>query len=307
MTGSAPSPPASVLAARAAARARLRYCRDADLRVPLRNGHLFEVMQGMSDDPVSACEECGAAVERVFHPVAVHFKGSGFYTTDYAKKKAPAGSGDSGDSKGGDSKGESKSEGQDSKSESKSSDAKPATKSSSSSTDAGPRPRSHPEDLEVDAMPSCRFLVRSPGAAGRLLDRLAARQLLDCAAALALADEDAAAGAGAGVLLAEDVGVAAAAEDRRDGNLRQGQPAHVADEGPGRVPADPWALDEVVGQAQRVGEPALDPVQQDLLARGPVEVGLARVAVVLADSRQRQGLVTLEGVLARGSLIETPP
>ncbi len=103
------------------------------------NGHLFEVMQGMSDDPVSACEECGAAVERVFHPVAVHFKGSGFYTTDYAKKKAPAGSGDSGeskggDSKGGDSKGESKSEAQgDSKSESKSSDAKPATKSSSSS------------------------------------------------------------------------------------------------------------------------------------------------------------------------------
>jgi putative FmdB family regulatory protein len=104
------------------------------------NGHLFEVMQGMSDDPVSACEECGAPVERVFHPVAVHFKGSGFYTTDYAKKKAPAGSGDSGDSKGGDSKSESKSEAQgdsggsgDSKSESKSSDAKPATKSSTSS------------------------------------------------------------------------------------------------------------------------------------------------------------------------------
>ena len=88
----------------------------------------------MSDDPVETCEVCGAPVERVFHPVAVHFKGSGFYTTDYAKKKAPAGSGDSGESKGGDSKGESKSEAQgDSKSESKSSDAKPATKSSSSS------------------------------------------------------------------------------------------------------------------------------------------------------------------------------
>ena len=35
---------------------------------------------------MSACPECGAPVERVFHPVAVHFKGSGFYTTDYARK-----------------------------------------------------------------------------------------------------------------------------------------------------------------------------------------------------------------------------
>ena len=51
-----------------------------------RNGHTFEVFQSMSDDPVDTCEECGAPVERVFHPVAVHFKGSGFYTTDYARK-----------------------------------------------------------------------------------------------------------------------------------------------------------------------------------------------------------------------------
>jgi putative FmdB family regulatory protein len=47
------------------------------------NGHLFEVMQRITDDPVTSCEECGAAVQRVFHPVAVHFKGSGFYNTDY--------------------------------------------------------------------------------------------------------------------------------------------------------------------------------------------------------------------------------
>jgi putative FmdB family regulatory protein len=58
------------------------------------NGHDFEVVQRMTDDPVSACEVCGAPVERVFRPVAVHFKGSGFYTTDYARKGA-----DSGDSK----------------------------------------------------------------------------------------------------------------------------------------------------------------------------------------------------------------
>ena len=49
-------------------------------------GHVFEVMQKMTDDPVTACETCGAPVQRVFHPVAVHFKGSGFYNTDYGKK-----------------------------------------------------------------------------------------------------------------------------------------------------------------------------------------------------------------------------
>jgi putative FmdB family regulatory protein len=61
------------------------------------NGHTFEVIQSMSDDPVEMCEVCGAPVERVFHPIAVHFKGSGFYTTDYAKK-AKAGAAKDGDS-----------------------------------------------------------------------------------------------------------------------------------------------------------------------------------------------------------------
>jgi putative FmdB family regulatory protein len=51
-------------------------------------GHTFEVIQRMTDDPLTLCEEHGAPVQRVFHPVAVHFKGSGFYNTDYGKKKA---------------------------------------------------------------------------------------------------------------------------------------------------------------------------------------------------------------------------
>ena len=51
-------------------------------------GHTFEVMQRMTDDPLTSCSTCAAPVQRVFHPVAVHFKGSGFYTTDYGKKKA---------------------------------------------------------------------------------------------------------------------------------------------------------------------------------------------------------------------------
>src|SRR6476620_6188607 len=51
------------------------------------NGHIFEVMQKMTDDPVSVCSTCEAPVERVFHPVAVHFKGKGFYNTDYGTKR----------------------------------------------------------------------------------------------------------------------------------------------------------------------------------------------------------------------------
>ncbi|MDQ4041783.1 MAG: zinc ribbon domain-containing protein [Actinomycetota bacterium] len=54
-----------------------------------QKGHSFEVMQRMSDDPLAQCTICGTPVQRVFHPVAVHFKGKGFYTTDYGKG-APA-------------------------------------------------------------------------------------------------------------------------------------------------------------------------------------------------------------------------
>jgi putative FmdB family regulatory protein len=50
------------------------------------NGHTFEVFQRMSDPPASSCEVCGAGpVEKVLFPVAVHFKGSGFYATDYGR------------------------------------------------------------------------------------------------------------------------------------------------------------------------------------------------------------------------------
>jgi putative FmdB family regulatory protein len=101
------------------------------------NGHTFEVIQSMSDDPVSECEECGAPVERVFTPVAVHFKGSGFYNTDY-KNKGKGGAVASKDAKSSqDSKSSSSDSG--SKSDSKPSDSKKsdssATKTSSGSSD----------------------------------------------------------------------------------------------------------------------------------------------------------------------------
>lgn len=48
--------------------------------------HQFERFQRMSDDPVKECEVCGEPVKRLLFPVAIHFKGNGFYSTDYAKR-----------------------------------------------------------------------------------------------------------------------------------------------------------------------------------------------------------------------------
>jgi putative FmdB family regulatory protein len=51
------------------------------------NGHLFEVIHGMTEEGPTACEVCGEGpLQRVLHPVAVHYKGSGFYSTDYGRR-----------------------------------------------------------------------------------------------------------------------------------------------------------------------------------------------------------------------------
>src|SRR3954447_13677747 len=50
------------------------------------NGHLFEVIHGMTEPSPEHCEVCGEGpLQRVLHPVAVHYKGSGFYSTDYGR------------------------------------------------------------------------------------------------------------------------------------------------------------------------------------------------------------------------------
>jgi putative FmdB family regulatory protein len=87
-------------------------------------GHTFEVMQKMTDDPVMVCTRCEAPVQRVFHPVAVHFKGKGFYNTDYGTRRRNREMERS--SKDGSDKSESNTK--DSKPAEKSSDAKPAAK-----------------------------------------------------------------------------------------------------------------------------------------------------------------------------------
>jgi putative FmdB family regulatory protein len=89
------------------------------------NGHRFEVLQRIVDEPLTECEECGAPAVRVLHPVAIHFKGSGFYSTDYGRgKKASS-------AERAESAGESKSKDGDSKSsetkKSSDSDSKPSS------------------------------------------------------------------------------------------------------------------------------------------------------------------------------------
>jgi putative FmdB family regulatory protein len=62
------------------------------------NGHLFEVWHGMSEPSPEVCEVCGEGpLTRVLHPVAVHYKGSGFYSTDYGKGSRKAGGKDGGE------------------------------------------------------------------------------------------------------------------------------------------------------------------------------------------------------------------
>jgi putative FmdB family regulatory protein len=56
------------------------------------NGHLLEVFHGMTEPGPERCEVCGAApLQRVLHPVAVHYKGSGYYSTDYVRGGRKAG------------------------------------------------------------------------------------------------------------------------------------------------------------------------------------------------------------------------
>jgi putative FmdB family regulatory protein len=95
--------------------------------------HQFERFQRMSDDPVQECEVCGSSVKRLLFPVAIHFKGSGFYSTDYARKNA-LGSAGSSAGNGGSSEGASAGDGGGSKDEASSKDGAKAAESKESSS-----------------------------------------------------------------------------------------------------------------------------------------------------------------------------
>lgn len=91
-------------------------------------GRRFEVVQRFSDAPLEVCEVCGGALKRVFHPVGIVLKGSGFYSTDNRSGKSLGTSGTK-ESSAGESKSETKSE---TKSESK-----PAEKKADPKPDSG--------------------------------------------------------------------------------------------------------------------------------------------------------------------------
>jgi predicted nucleic acid-binding Zn ribbon protein len=93
----------------------------------------------MTDGPVTECEVCGKPVQRVFHPVAVHFKGSGFYNTDYGtakRKRETAASAESGADKHDAKQADKKSSDSGSSSSSSSSDSSSSATPSKSSSDS---------------------------------------------------------------------------------------------------------------------------------------------------------------------------
>ncbi|MDX2045104.1 MAG: zinc ribbon domain-containing protein [Acidobacteriota bacterium] len=49
-------------------------------------GHHLEVMQKMSDKPLSKCPECKGKLEKIFSQTSFQLKGSGWYVSDYANK-----------------------------------------------------------------------------------------------------------------------------------------------------------------------------------------------------------------------------
>jgi putative FmdB family regulatory protein len=95
------------------------------------NGHVFDVIQKMSDEALTECQECGAPAKRVLHPVAVHFKGSGFYNTDYGRTKG----GGNGSSDGSKDSSDSGSSSDSKSSDSGKPDSKPGDKAKASAAD----------------------------------------------------------------------------------------------------------------------------------------------------------------------------
>lgn len=98
------------------------------------NGHVFDVMQKMAEDPLTECVECGAPAHRVLTAPAVHFKGSGFYNTDYGKRKGGGNGSGGSDSSSSESKSSDSSSSSSDSGSSSGSDSKAATSSSSSSS-----------------------------------------------------------------------------------------------------------------------------------------------------------------------------
>lgn len=101
------------------------------------DGTILEVMQKMTDPPLTEDPETGVPLERVFHPIAVHFKGKGFYNTDYGTKKRQREKSEStSESTSSDKSSSDRSTSDSATSDGKAETAKPAKKASPSSGDS---------------------------------------------------------------------------------------------------------------------------------------------------------------------------
>ncbi len=104
-------------------------------------GHTFEVLRKMSDEPLAACLTCEAPVEQIFYPIAIHFKGSGFYNTDYGTKKRSR---------------EQESKNREAKSDAKASETKSAEGKSESKSGEGKAPEAKASKPEKSAVSSTK-------------------------------------------------------------------------------------------------------------------------------------------------------
>jgi putative FmdB family regulatory protein len=103
------------------------------------DGTTFEVMQSFSDPPLAADPDSGLPVQRVFHPPAVHFKGKGFYNTDYGtrnRQRETAAAAEGSSASNGSSSDGSSSEGSSAGGEPSSSSSESKTKSENGSKDS---------------------------------------------------------------------------------------------------------------------------------------------------------------------------
>src|SRR4051794_33711063 len=244
------------------------------------NGHTFEVMQKMTDDPVSACSTCEAPVQRVFHPVAVHFKGKGFYNTDYGTKRRQRELERSGSS-------DSSSERPKSDTPSKADSGASASSGSSSSSD------STASSSSGDKKSCPRRRRASPTASGRCATASPSpHEPLDLGLPLGVGDVEAVAAVGEPLEPArlEHARRGVPVERQPDRVGEQPRAAHVRLDGLRHVPRDERQAQE----SMKREDPALHGGQDLLLAPRPRPVVLAAVAEVLPRAREGERLTAVD-------------
>jgi putative FmdB family regulatory protein len=115
------------------------------------DGSTFELQQAFSEDPLTADPDTGVPVERVLHAPAVHFKGKGFYNTDYGTRKRQRETAASAESSSSSSSGDSSSSDGSSSEASSKSDSSTKSETKKSESDGKPEKKKSAEAKPVAA------------------------------------------------------------------------------------------------------------------------------------------------------------